>query len=148
MSMIVGVITIFYVIDTRVNMTKQIDSEIQNSMRSSIKIIDDYIDHKVDYATQNISDGIDGQDGKDGNNGRDGYDGSNGIDGTNGSNGSNGINGENGQDGKDGEDGKTIQIRCNVKKNRWEVKYVSDDIWQVMNGEIVPCVGVSNNKGE
>lgn len=33
-------------------------------------------------------------------------------------------------------------FRCNVTKNRWEIRYNSDENWQILNGEIVACIGV------
>lgn len=65
-------------------------------------------------------------------------------------------------DGKDGKDGKdsvsthTIErevivkelpapaapvpeLRCNVAKNRWEMRYTGDESWKVLNDEPVPC---------
>lgn len=32
-------------------------------------------------------------------------------------------------------------FRCNTVKNRWEIKYPGDETWQILNGEVVPCVG-------
>ena len=76
--------------------------------------------------------GIDYTDGKDGSNGKDGK---NGIDGKDGIS----IKGDTGAPGKDGVDGLTIEIRCNTSKNRWEIRYVGDTIWKVMNNEAVKC---------
>lgn len=47
-----------------------------------------------------------------------------------------------GQDGKDAEkpqDGLTPEIRCNLLKNRWEVRYGIEESWQALNGEKVKC---------
>lgn len=33
----------------------------------------------------------------------------------------------------------TPQTRCNVTKNRWEVRYGEDQAWQLMNNEKVKC---------
>jgi hypothetical protein len=46
---------------------------------------------------------------------------------------------KNGIDGADGNDGKTPQLRCNVEKNRWEVRFNLLDTWQLLNGEKVEC---------
>lgn len=78
------------------------------------------------------------------------------FDGVNGQNGSNGIDGADGVDGYtpkkgvdywdgiDGADGRDayFEIQCNEKKNRWEVRYASDDNFQVLNGHQVKCLGV------
>lgn len=45
----------------------------------------------------------------------------------------------NGKNGNDGVDGKTPILRCNVQKNRWEVSYIGDNVWQILNGTPVPC---------
>lgn len=66
------------------------------------------------------------------------------FDGINGKDGADGINGTDGVDGKDGQDGVsglTPELKCNILKNRWEVRYTPDESWQVLNGEVVPCVG-------
>jgi hypothetical protein len=46
--------------------------------------------------------------------------------------------------GDDGLNGLTPIIRCNAKKNRWEVKYNQSEftVWEIMNNEIVPCKGI------
>jgi len=44
-----------------------------------------------------------------------------------------------GRDGADGKEGKTPQLRCNVEKNRWEVRFGEDLTWQILNGEKVKC---------
>lgn len=41
--------------------------------------------------------------------------------------------------GEKGKDGLTPEIRCNVSKNRWEYRYESTSLWQIMYSE-------SNNK--
>lgn len=63
----------------------------------------------------------------------------NGKDGQNGTNGKDGQNGTNGVDGKDGLDGLTPQLRCNVTKNEWEVRYSEDQNWQLLNGQTTKC---------
>lgn len=32
-----------------------------------------------------------------------------------------------------------IELRCNVAKNRWEMRYTGDESWKVLNDEPVPC---------
>lgn len=89
------------------------------------------------------------------------------FDGKPGENGANGksIKGDRGDKGQTGKPGKSAydlavdggfvgsleewlkslqpaDTRCNSDKNRWEVKYPLENNWQVMNGEVVPCVGV------
>lgn len=59
--------------------------------------------------------------------------------GINGTNGKDGQNGTNGVDGKDGLDGLTPQLRCNVTKNEWEVRYSDDQNWQLLNGQTTKC---------
>lgn len=54
-------------------------------------------------------------------------------------NGKDGQNGTSGVDGKDGLDGLTPQLRCNVTKNEWEVRYSEDQNWQLLNNKIVKC---------
>lgn len=34
------------------------------------------------------------------------------------------------------------EFKCNSILNRWEVKYPSDTSWQILNGEIVACLGL------
>lgn len=75
----------------------------------------------------------------------------NGKDGTDGTNGQNATNTQVQQavnsyltanpvkNGKDGLNGNTPQLRCNILKNRWEVRYSDDDNWQALNGDIVKC---------
>lgn len=41
--------------------------------------------------------------------------------------------------GDKGDDGLTPIIRCNIDKNRWEVKYFGGELWKVLNGTPVPC---------
>jgi hypothetical protein len=55
--------------------------------------------------------------------------------------GKDGTNGADGKDGANGEDGKDayFDIRCNTNKNRWEIKYMIEESWQVLNGEAVSC---------
>ena len=70
------------------------------------------------------------------------FDGKNGTDGTDGVNGEDGLNGKDGLDGKNGQDGKdglTPMIRCNVTKNRWEVKYNTTDTWKILDNNPVKC---------
>lgn len=57
----------------------------------------------------------------------------------NGTNGLDGKNGVNGKDGNNGQDGLTPQLRCDAQINRWEVKYLPTDAWQLLNGENVQC---------
>lgn len=60
-------------------------------------------------------------------------------------NGENGVNGSDapipvkGVDYFDGTNGFTPIIRCNVNKNRWEVRYSIEASWQLMNNDKVPC---------
>ena len=78
-------------------------------------------------------------------NGKDGYTPIKGIDytdganGKNGTDGKNGINGIDGTNGKDGMDGLTPDIRCNTTLNAWQVRYGSDELWQVLGDEPVKC---------
>lgn len=44
-----------------------------------------------------------------------------------------------GRDYVDGINGATPQLRCNIVANRWEVRYGSEDNWQLLNGEKVKC---------
>jgi len=53
--------------------------------------------------------------------------------------GTNGKDGDNGVDGTNGQDGSTPQIRCNTVANRWEVRYSTDQNWQLLNGQLVRC---------
>lgn len=38
--------------------------------------------------------------------------------------------------------GRTPIIQCNEKKNRWEVRYSLDDVWQLLGGQSVKCTVV------
>lgn len=83
-------------------------------------------------------DGVDGRDGKDGYTpikGKDYNDGTNGNDGL----GIKGDKGDTGETGAAGKDGLTPQIRCNTKKNQWEVRYSDTDNWSLLNNERVKC---------
>lgn len=67
----------------------------------------------------------------------------------------NGKDGRNGKDGKSivgekgkkgdsiigekGSDGLTPDIRCNILKNRWEIRYDIDPSWKLLGGEPVKC---------
>jgi len=44
-------------------------------------------------------------------------------------------NGANGQDGSDGY----IELRCNEKKNQWEVRYSTDTNWSLLNNKQTKC---------
>lgn len=74
----------------------------------------------------------DGKDGKDGANGKDGVS-------IKGDKGDTVVNNIYGKDGEDGHDGLTPEIRCNTVKNRWEIRYVGDVIWKIMDNNIAPC---------
>lgn len=52
-----------------------------------------------------------------------------------------GDKGDRGDAGKAGENGKDsfLDIKCNLEKNRWEIKLSPLDKWQVLNGESVKC---------
>lgn len=106
-----------------------------------------YIEAKVSEEIEKIEKPRDGVDGTDGYTPQkyvdyfDGKDGVDGQDGTDGINGTNGVDGSNGADGADGEDGATPSIRCNATKDRWEVRYSIDESWQLLNGEVVKCLG-------
>lgn len=73
--------------------------------------------------------------------------------------GKDGLNGNDGKDSKSthtketiiketpikgdkGDNGLTPKIQCNTIRNRWEIRYNSNDAWEALNGEIVPCKGV------
>lgn len=47
--------------------------------------------------------------------------------------------GKRGEKGDAGAEGKTPQINCNTEKNRWEVRYGENEVWQLLNGQKVPC---------
>ena len=81
--------------------------------------------------------GVDYFDGKDGMSikGDRGEAGADGIDGQS----IKGDTGATGVPGRNGNDGLTLEIRCNAKKNRWEIKYVGDLSWKLMNNEVVKC---------
>lgn len=38
-----------------------------------------------------------------------------------------------------GVDGKTPQLRCNENRNRWEVRYVNEENWAILNNKVTPC---------
>lgn len=46
-----------------------------------------------------------------------------------------------GATGPQGEPGKDayIELRCNEKKNRWEVRYMPDASWELLNNQVTPC---------
>jgi hypothetical protein len=79
------------------------------------------------YPIKEPTDGVDGLDGRDG---KDGVDGNNGID------------GYTPQKDLDYFDGATPFLRCNQSENRWEIRYSKADIWEILNNEIVKCVGI------
>lgn len=54
------------------------------------------------------------------------------------------VKGKDYRDGLDGDPGLTPQIRCNPTRNWWEVRYSTDDNWQLLNGEKVACMEKSN----
>lgn len=101
------------------------------------------IDIKVNNAISGVSmkNGVDGKDGYTPVKGVDYFDGKNSI--------STyttetvvkevAINGKDGVDGKNGNDGLTPELRCNIEKNRWEVRYSQESIYEVLNGEPVRC---------
>lgn len=92
----------------------------------------------------------------------DGYTPIKGIDYTDGKKGDKGEAGRNGTDskstdtveketvikevpvnGKDGIDGKTIILRCNALRNRWETSYIGDTTWSVIrdtNNDPIRCI--------
>lgn len=119
------------------------DDRVKNGVEQVLNSMEAERREVIKQELQNIHipvkgvDYFDGKNGKDGRNGADGRDGINGTDG-------NSIKGETGEKGVDGKDGLTIEIRCNAKKNRWEVRYVGDQLWQVMNGEVIKCTIDSN----
>lgn len=47
--------------------------------------------------------------------------------------------GINGISGMDGLNGKTPQLRCNIEKNRWEIRFDEAEKWQLLNGEKIKC---------
>lgn len=75
------------------------------------------------------------KDGKDGSNGQ------NGKDGTNGEKGEKGDKGDKGDSvkGDTGANGLTPEFRCNIAKNRWEVRYGSDLGWEIPNNVPSKC---------
>lgn len=111
----------------------------------------DIIDIKIKSAINEVSKNIKVPD--------DGYTPVKGIDYVDGKD---GVNGRNGKDslsthileketvikevpvnGKDGIDGKTPILRCNDKKNRWEVSYNLDTMWTILrdtNNNPVKCI--------
>lgn len=42
--------------------------------------------------------------------------------------------------GEKGDTGLTPEIRCNTDRNRWEVKYIIDSSWQILNNKTVKCM--------
>lgn len=91
-------------------------------------------------------------------NGKDGYTPIKGVDYNDGINGTNGKDGESayqiavrhGFSGTEEEwllslkpkevlDGLTPDIRCNIVKNRWEIRYATTDTYKVLNGIPTPC---------
>lgn len=81
--------------------------------------------------------GVDYFDGKDGKDGRDGADGQQGLQGEKGET---GAKGETGDKGDIGDAGKTPEIRCNVNKNVWQVRYSEEENWRTLGDSPVKCV--------
>lgn len=106
---------------------EKVEKAIDAKMIDESKVRDIIQDYIVEPEVMHGQHGKDGKDGKDGVPGKDGKD---------------GIDGKNGRDGKDGVDGKDAPIpiiRCNSDLNRWEVRYSEEDVWEIMNGEVVKC---------
>lgn len=105
------------------NMSNKYDS-VNNQIKILIKELDKY--PKIIRGIDGISPlkGIDYFDGTKGKDGKSGVDGKNG---TNGASGNNGI------------DGLIPELQCNTVKNRWEVRYVGDENYQVLNGTPIKC---------
>lgn len=77
---------------------------------------------------------------------KDGVDGAKGdkgdsVKGDKGDTGSKGDKGDSikGDTGATGANGLTPEFRCNVSKNRWEVRYSQELGWEVLNGTPVKC---------
>jgi hypothetical protein len=73
-----------------------------------------------------------------------GADGQKGLDGVSikgdkGEKGDAGLPGKDGINGKDGKDAPLLEIRCNILKNRWEIRYALDNGWKIMNNTPTKC---------
>lgn len=70
-----------------------------------------------------------------------GADGQKGLDGISikGDKGDKGDAGLPGKDGRDGRDAPLLEIRCNILKNRWEIRYALDNGWKIMNNTPTKC---------
>lgn len=107
----------------------------------------DSVDYKINQITKLISElpkGTQILEAKDGYTpvkNKDYFDGTNGKDGINGADGQNGSNGHSGEQGEKGDNGTDayIELVCNEEKNRWEVRYSIDELFQVLNGTETKC---------
>lgn len=127
-----------------------LNAVVINFLLSSQNVIHSQLDSVIDNKISEFADhhnlvGVDGKtpvkgiDYFDGKDGAKGEKGEAGVNGAEGKQGEKGDTGEKGENGTDGVDGKTPQIRCNVNKNVWQVRYSDDDLWQDMNGQKVAC---------
>lgn len=48
--------------------------------------------------------------------------------------------------GDTGDNGLTPILRCNQVKNQWEYRYNEYEAWQLVNNEIVSCLGVQSSE--
>lgn len=135
-----AIVTIIVLICVNIFISVAVNGQKHNEIDHKIIDINSRI-NSVEESIQSISPedgytpvkGIDYQDGADG---RDGVD---GKDGTNGADGAVGAPGAPGEDGADGVNGLTPELRCNERKNRWEVRYGVDEAWRILNDTAVKC---------
>lgn len=91
--------------------------------KAELELTETKLEKKLTEVLQSIPVAINGKDGKDGKSVI----------------GDKGDKGDKGDRGNSGIDGLTPELRCNLIKNRWEIRYSTTVSWQVLNGEPVKC---------
>jgi hypothetical protein len=130
--LILSAINIYLLISYRTSLVDRLqnDATIREEILNKVEVLDSKVlpEEKVRDIIESYS-FEDGTDGKDGSNGKDGIQGKNGSD------------GYTPQKNLDYFDGSTPSLRCNQEYNQWEMRYSEVDLWELLNNEIVKCVG-------